>query len=220
MSRVPTPKQRLRAAMKRTVESVPTRERALASERVHELLLALPEWTDASIVLLYHAMPDEVDTHETILAALASQKRVYLPRVAAGKMGFHRLVDELSVARLARHPYGMLEPDGSATPWDAGEAHRTLVVCPGRAFDLAGNRLGRGGAFYDRFLRELRRGPAEAGRRPDTPADPVALAATPVPAPRLVIGICFDLQIVDAVPVTAGDEPVDAFVTDRRVVRV
>ncbi len=220
MSRVPTPKQRLRAAMKRTVESVPTRERTLASERVHELLLALPEWTDASIVLLYHAMPDEVDTHETILAALASQKRVYLPRVAAGKMGFHRLVDELSVARLARHPYGMLEPDGSATPWDAGEAHRTLVVCPGRAFDLAGNRLGRGGAFYDRFLRELRRGPAEAGRRPDTPADPVALAATPVPAPRLVIGICFDLQIVDAVPVTAGDEPVDAFVTDRRVVRV
>ena len=101
MSRVPTPKQRLRAAMKRTVESVPTRERALASERVHELLLALPEWTDASIVLLYHAMPDEVDTHETILAALASQKRVYLPRVAAGKMGFHRLVDESVEAHLA-----------------------------------------------------------------------------------------------------------------------
>lgn len=204
--------------MRRRIDELPAGERAARSRLVRDRLQSLPEWRDAAIVLLYYAMGDEVETHDLIVAALGSKKRVYLPRIAAGRMAFHRLVDEPALSRLARHPYGMLEPDPSARPWDAGEAPQTLVVCPGRAFDLAGNRLGRGGAFYDRFLHELRRGRAGAGSRP--PGDPAALAASPLPAPRLVAGICFDLQIVDAVPVDADDEPVDAIVTDRRTVRV
>lgn len=185
--------------MGRSVKTLSDDERSSRSARIRESLLALPEWREASIVLLYHAMPDEVDTHDLIIAALHGGKRVYLPRVAAGVMGFHRLADEAALTRLARHPYGMLEPDGSEQAWDAVETPEPLVVCPGRAFDLAGNRLGRGGAFYDRFLHELRHGAVRAGT---------------------AIGICFDLQIVDAVPVTDGDEPVDAVVTERRVARV
>lgn len=199
MHDTPDAKRRLRRSMKRLIEALPADEREPRSARVRDHLLALPEWTAASIVLLYHAMPDEVATRDMIAAALRSDKRVYLPRLAAGAMGFHRLVDE---PRLAPHPYGMLEPDGTTAPWDASELAETLVVCPGRAFDLAGNRLGRGGAFYDRFLRELRG------------------FATGAAAPRLAVGICFDIQVVDAVPVGPGDEPVDALVTDRRVVRV
>ena len=185
--------------MGHSVKALSDDERSSRSALIRGNLVSLPEWREASIVLLYHAMPDEVDTHHLIIAALDGGKRVYLPRIAAGVMGFHRLADEGALTRLARHPYGMLEPDGSERAWDAVETPETLVVCPGRAFDLAGNRLGRGGAFYDRFLQELRRGAAGVGT---------------------AIGICFDLQIVDAVPVTVSDEPVNAVVTERRVVRV
>ncbi|MFW5783502.1 MAG: 5-formyltetrahydrofolate cyclo-ligase [Spirochaetota bacterium] len=192
-------KRRLRSTMGRSVKALSDDERSSRSALIRESLMALREWRDASIVLLYHAMPDEVDTHDLIIAALRGGKRVYLPRVAAGVMGFHHLTDEAALTRLARHPYGMLEPDGSERAWDAVDTLEPLVVCPGRAFDLAGNRLGRGGAFYDRFLQQLRHGVVRAGT---------------------AIGICFDLQIVDAVPVTVRDEPVDAVVTERRVVRV
>ena len=60
-------------------------------------------------------------------------------------------------------------------------------------FDDEGNRLGYGGGFYDVFLR----------------------AAGPVPR----VGICFDVQIVEAIPLEDHDEGVDVVVTEERVIR-
>ena len=65
-------------------------------------------------------------------------------------------------------------------------------MVPGLAFDAHGHRLGRGGGYYDRFLGRLRR-----------------TAAT--------VGLGFDVQITDEVPVNDGDVSVDIVVTDRRV---
>ena len=67
-----------------------------------------------------------------------------------------------------------------------------LVVVPALAFDTTGNRLGRGGGYYDRFLSRLRR------------------AAT-------TVGLAFDVQIVDELPVDERDVRVEVVVTDRRV---
>jgi 5-formyltetrahydrofolate cyclo-ligase len=66
-----------------------------------------------------------------------------------------------------------------------------LVVVPALAYDPGGNRLGRGGGYYDRFLGRLRR------------------SATKV-------GLAFDVQIIDDVPVEERDVQVDMIVTDRR----
>jgi 5-formyltetrahydrofolate cyclo-ligase len=68
-----------------------------------------------------------------------------------------------------------------------------LVVVPGLAFDRNGYRLGFGGGFYDAFLPRL---------RPD--------------APRC--GLCFDRQLVEAVPHGPADRRVDLVITDREVV--
>jgi 5-formyltetrahydrofolate cyclo-ligase len=64
-----------------------------------------------------------------------------------------------------------------------------VVIAPGVAFDAAGRRLGYGGGFYDRLLPRL---------RPGTP----------------VVGVAFATQVVDAVPATARDAPVDMIVTE------
>ena len=67
--------------------------------------------------------------------------------------------------------YDILEPDGEE--WWEEPGGVDLVIVPGVAFDRAGNRLGHGKAYYDRFLRPL------AVRR---------------------VGVCFPFQLVDEVP--------------------
>lgn len=85
--------------------------------------------------------------------------------------------------------HGLREPAQGTVidPTDLG-----VVIVPGLAFDEAGNRLGRGGGFYDRFL-----------------------ATTPA----FRIGVCFEVQLVPSVPAGPLDVPMDAVVTERRVIR-
>lgn len=68
-----------------------------------------------------------------------------------------------------------------------------LVVVPALAYDERGNRLGRGGGFYDRFL-----------GRTDLQA--------------VKVGVAFDEQILPEVPMDNNDQPVDLVVTDRTVI--
>lgn len=81
--------------------------------------------------------------------------------------------------------FGILEPLGATWP---GEIDTVLV--PGLAFDLAGNRLGFGAGYYDRFLDESR--------------------------PLQVIGVGFDWQVVSQLPAEPHDIAMDWVVTDRR----
>ncbi len=64
-----------------------------------------------------------------------------------------------------------------------------LVIVPGVAFSKEGSRLGRGKGFYDRFLKGL---------------------------PRNIkkIGLAYDLQIVEDLPATTHDTPVDIVITN------
>jgi 5-formyltetrahydrofolate cyclo-ligase len=92
---------------------------------------------------------------------------------------------------VAPSTYGALEPrDGEPVDPDAID----LVVTPGLAFDTNGYRVGYGGGYYDGFFR---RAATKAAR----------------------IGLCFDVQIVDAVPHDDRDEPLHAVVSELRVVR-
>lgn len=64
-----------------------------------------------------------------------------------------------------------------------------LILVPGLAFTRDGCRLGRGGGYYDRLL---------AARAPHT----------------VVLGVCFDLQIVADLPTEPHDQRVDAVITE------
>ncbi len=85
--------------------------------------------------------------------------------------------------------------------WAQGKPYKPMpledievVVTPGLAFDRKGNRLGRGGAYYDRFL-----------------ASP-GLNAT-------ICSLAFAEQMVDEVPVDAHDRAVDFLVTDEGIIK-
>lgn len=82
--------------------------------------------------------------------------------------------------------YGIMEPEGPAfTAYDDID----LIITPGVAFDVNHNRLGRGKGYYDRFLQQMRQTHAYK------------------------IGVCFPHQLVDSIPVTAYDIPMDEVVS-------
>ena len=52
--------------------------------------------------------------------------------------------------------YGTREPDASVFPRAENIPERSVLLCPGLAFDSGGNRLGRGKGFFDKYLSEHR----------------------------------------------------------------
>lgn len=84
---------------------------------------------------------------------------------------------------------GLREPEGPAVDVATLQA----VIVPGVAFDPGGGRLGYGGGYYDRLL-------------------------TRCPAATR-IGVAFAGQVVDEIPRSPHDQPVDVLVTERGVWR-
>jgi len=66
-----------------------------------------------------------------------------------------------------------------------------IIIVPGLAFDRTGNRLGRGGGFYDAYLRNF-----------DGPK----------------VGICKQLQLVDELPIEEHDVKVDFVITENSLI--
>jgi 5-formyltetrahydrofolate cyclo-ligase len=107
-----------------------------------------PCFVQARTVLFYHSLPDEVFTH-AFIDRWCVEKEIVLPTVVGDDLELHLYTgpDCLSLGS-----YGILEPSGELfTDFD----RITLAVIPGMAFDLQGNRLGRGKGYYDRLLPRL-----------------------------------------------------------------
>lgn len=80
--------------------------------------------------------------------------------------------------------FGILEPVGPT--FDKTEK-MDLIIIPGVAFDKQKNRMGRGKAYYDNLLKST---------------------------DALKIGVCFDFQLFDEVPVDEHDIKMDLVITN------
>ncbi len=96
-------------------------------------------------MLLYHSLPDEVDTH-AFIRRWSARKRILLPVVKGDDLELRLYTGD---DRLTEGAFHIDEPTGTAfTDYAAID----LAVIPGVAFDRQGNRLGRGKGYYDRLL--------------------------------------------------------------------
>ena len=167
------------------------------SEAIGRVLSFLPEYRLARTLLLFVSFRDEVNTGPLIRAALREHKRVAVPKVLRPPRHPERNLLPCAIRSfpgdLTPGAHGILEPpDGAERPVRVEELD--LVVVPGVAFTPAGDRLGYGGGFYDRFLPTL---------APGTPT----------------VGLCFDLQLVESLPREPHDHRVSAVVTEKGVIR-
>jgi 5-formyltetrahydrofolate cyclo-ligase len=162
--------------------------RARLSEIIVSRVIALPEFCSARSVLAYVSFGSELDTSRVIEAVIGTGKTLVLPRVerATKTLRLHRVNDPATC--LIPGVLGIREPDPAKCPViDPSDV--AFVLVPGVAFSKACARLGYGAGFYDRLL-------------------PMLPAATPR------IAAAFSLQVVDQVPVSSTDVPVDRVITE------
>lgn len=104
-----------------------------------------PAFLQAQTILLYHSLPDEVDTH-AFINKWAETKRILLPVVNGDSL---ELREYRPAGAMQTGAYGISEPRGERF---TDYASIDLAVIPGVAFDKKGNRLGRGKGYYDKLL--------------------------------------------------------------------
>jgi 5-formyltetrahydrofolate cyclo-ligase len=149
-------------------------------------LCALPAFSVSHTIMVYMALPQEVQTRLIITQALQLQKRVAVPVIR----GRDLIAVALSEAptQLRRGRFGILEPCGTHCV-----IHHQEIGCiavPGIAFDARGGRLGFGKGYYDRFLRQL-------------------------PATTYRCGLAFGIQMVPCVPQAPHDICMHGIVTEQ-----
>jgi 5-formyltetrahydrofolate cyclo-ligase len=135
----------LRAAARAARRALSDAERRLASQRIVDRLLALPEIRQASTVLLYAPLREEVDLAGAVSALRERGVRTLFPRVRNADL---ELVAASDLLTLQLGHRGVREPAGRAVDPSVVD----VAVVPGVAFDPRGGRLGAGGGHYDRLL--------------------------------------------------------------------
>lgn len=181
-------KAQLRMRVGRAVAALTAGERDGLDAAVCDAIVGSREYRGCEQLIAYKALKDEVSVAAVIAAALATAKAVFLPVVAGGTtLDFRRWQDG---APLLQSAAGVLEPAGGRAP----ARLPSVVLVPGRAFDAAGNRLGRGGGHYDRALDGL-----------------AGLGTT--------VGVAYSCQLLDAVPVGPRDRRVSMLVSEEGLKR-
>ena len=165
------------------------------SANAQRIVLGLPEMEQALHVGCYLSLPGEVMTADILQYCWAAGKRVSIPTLRE-ESGRYEMAAMAADTPVSRRPGGGPEPVDSE--W-VRLADVDLLILPGVAFDPDGGRLGRGGGHYDRLVAEQRD------------------AASGAP---LLVGLCFEFQILECVPMAAHDVRLDCVATEDRVIRV
>ncbi len=184
-------KAQLRRIIKSQLVQIDELQRVEKSRKACQYLIETDEFGKAHTVMIYLSLAHEVDTAGVILHCWQQEKTVVVPKVSWQQR--HMIPVEINSLEsgISTGAGGLRNPTtGMPMPIEDID----VVVTPGLAFDRKGNRLGRGGAYYDRFL-----------------ASP-GLNAT-------ICSLAFVEQIVDEVPVDAHDRAVDFIVTDEGIIK-
>ncbi len=184
-------KQQLRQQIRAKLYNMSPQQMLDNSQMACRKLVESDEFRRANTVMAFLSMPHEIDTAQFILCSWQHAKIIAVPKVSWQQR--HMIPVEINSLEtgIATEAGGLRNPiTGVPVPVDDID----LVVTPGLAFDSDGNRLGRGGSYYDKFFQNER-----------------------LRAVRC--GFAFSEQLVDKVPTFEYDQPIDMIITDKEVLR-
>jgi len=194
LSRLAMAKKDARKQILDFLKSLPKDQLQQKSLVACEKLCAAPEYQQASVVMMFLSLVEEVDTTWALKSALADGKTVLVPGIDWNN---HHLVPMKLTSLdcpMKDDRYGLRYP---AHGEEMSINEIDFIVVPGLGFDEQGNRLGRGGGFYDRFL-------SHDGLKG---------------VPALCCGLALEEQILEQVPVHQHDVRLHMLVTDQQVRR-
>lgn len=140
-------KAEVRKKMRTLKSAVSPEEKLRRSDMIMQQVQALSQFQEATVVLLYWSMADEVQTH-ALVERWYKEKTLLLPCVEGDNLKLRQYTGPDCM--VSGEQFGIGEPTGPEyTTLDKID----LIIVPGVAFDRMGNRMGRGRGFYDRLLR-------------------------------------------------------------------
>lgn len=138
-------KKSIRGEVRRRIKLMSEDDKHTAARAIFEAVEATPEFSEAHCVALFAAMWDEVPTDETLERWRSLGKRVIVPRVEGEIMRYY----DYSPECMTEGAFGIMEPIGEV---EVEPSAIDLMIVPARAFTPRGERLGRGGGFYDKYM--------------------------------------------------------------------
>lgn len=131
--------------------SLPIEQRKLSDLVIADRIIGHQWFYRADVVLGFVNYDSEISTIEILSEALRKGKKLFLPKIVDDNMLFY-CIDSLD--DLVEGYKGILEPKGDTEKfeYETYKEYRVLMLMPGVAFDIYGNRMGYGKGFYDRFL--------------------------------------------------------------------
>ena len=148
-------------------------------------------YKNANNLFIYVSFGSEVNTHKIIEKAIKDNKNVYVPKTYVDKremaaVKIHSL-DELIV-----DSYGILEPKNVDKINVSKEFD--LIIMPGVAFDISGNRIGYGAGYYDKYISSNNK-------------------------QYVKVALAYDEQIVDTIEKEGHDIKVDYIINSKKFIK-
>ena len=180
----------LRKKLKALRNNLTQDEVDVSSRLVAEKILACDAYRKAEHIMGYLAFGKELSVDGILKQALADGKRVYVPEIISQTE--IRAVELESFTDFAYDRFGIRsvpEPVKVCNP-----KILDLVLVPAVAYDRAGNRMGMGAGYYDRFL--------------------------PQTENAIKIGVAYDALLQDELPYNEYDVPVPYLVSESGIVKI
>jgi 5-formyltetrahydrofolate cyclo-ligase len=173
-------------------DRIPPTQLDYLSSKISQRLLQLRELENAKTISMYLNKGSEVRTKEILAWCIARGKRVIIP--VTDRANRRLVFSELKAPEreLQVGTFGILEPKPEflrSVPLEEAQ----VVLVPGIAWDLQGYRIGYGGGYYDRTINSLRNY-------------------------VFMIGLAYELQIINEIPTTRYDRPVHRIITEYRTI--
>ncbi|MEJ0089660.1 MAG: 5-formyltetrahydrofolate cyclo-ligase [Limisphaerales bacterium] len=181
-------KSELRSKIRIALEKISPAVRAVESIELGERLKT--QIPSAHTILFFAPLPDELDIWPMLELSMALGTTCALPFFDSERGVYGARVLEKLAADIVTGKFGVREPSASCA--DISLDKFDLVLVPGMAFDLNGNRLGRGQGFYDRLLEKVS---------------------------GIKCGLAYDFQLLENIPTEPHDAKVDFVFTPSRCVK-
>jgi 5-formyltetrahydrofolate cyclo-ligase len=172
-------------------DSLNNNEKELIDNKIFNELINTDLYKRSINIFIYISFSNEINTRNIIEKAFKDKKNVFIPKVYKDDK-LMKAIKLNSIDELKKNSMGILEPIDDSNYIE--KENIDLIVVPGVVFDKECNRIGYGGGYYDRYLKDIK-----------SKENKIALA--------------YDLQIVDKIKSEVHDIKVDYIITNTRALK-
>lgn len=172
-------------------DSLNKNEKEIMDNEIFNKLKNTELYKNARNIFIYISFSNEINTINIIKKALEDKKDVFIPKIYKADRSM-KAIKLNSFDDLKKNSMGILEPIDDSKYIE--KENIDLIVVPGVVFDKDCNRIGYGGGYYDRYLKDI----AYKNNK---------------------VVLAYDLQVIDKIESEEHDIKVDYIITNSKIIK-